>query len=81
MFLFPSQLHIGQCPFFTTPSSLFKQGLKDHDDGIDRKEFAQMAFPDPQLYGTSAYNVDAAHKEWLRGWDFAEENNPLEDKR
>ena len=61
-------------------TSLFRQGMKDHDDGIERKEVAQMAFPDPQTHGTLAYNVSAAHKDWLRGWDWAEEQNPMDEQ-
>lgn len=64
----------------TPTTSLFRQGIQDHDNGIARNEVAQMAFPDPQTYGTTAYNVAAAHKEWQRGWDWAEEQNPMEDE-
>lgn len=51
----------------TPTTSLFRQGIQDHDNGIARNEVAQMAFPDPQTYGTAAYNMGMAHKEWLRG--------------
>lgn len=58
---------------------LFKQGIQDHDDGVSREQVAEMAFPDPETEGTPAYNIKAAHKEWLSGWDYAEQQNPMED--
>jgi len=42
----------------TPTTSLFNQGVQDHDAGIARIEVSRMALPDVETYGTSAYNVE-----------------------